>query len=90
MLELRRSEMLLFGKEREVIASKQDTDILSLNPLGWLERRLTVGLEPPLIYSWPFFLFPSILLFSPILYHILVTEYVARTGDGRPIESLLQ
>lgn len=70
MLELGRFAMLLFGKGREVTAFKQDANILSFlsgtalgQALGWLERSLTVGFEPPFVYSWPFYPLP---LYTPL------------------------
>lgn len=54
-LEVRRAVRFSFGKGRDVTASKQDIGILALFPgtalgqaLGWMERRLIVGLGLPI------------------------------------------
>lgn len=71
-LEVGRSVKFLFGKGRDVTASKQDIGILALfsgtalgQALGWMGRRLIVGLELPIHLILVFLSLCLFLSFAP-------------------------
>lgn len=83
-LEVGRAVKFLFGKGRDVTASKQDIGILALfsgtalgQALGWMGRRLIVGLSSPFTCSWSFY--PA--AHSSVLHH--------KTMSGMLTERLL-
>lgn len=88
-LEVGRAVKFSFGKGRDVTASKQDIGILAFfsgtalgQALGWMERRLIVGLELPIHFL--------LVLLSLCTFLILVPEYVAKTTSGMRTERLLR